>query len=236
MKKLILLASALALSTPLLAQQTAYTAPKNDKIPPADPYVADALKGSPRHGEWIDVKMADGKMMKSWITYPARADKAPVVIVIFEIFGLSDWVRGVTDQLAQDGFIAIAPDLVWGKAPNGGGSDEFGTNVRQPISAMDPAERVARLNAVLAMARPSHRRMAKPAALGSAGVEVRAFCTPSVNRTFKPLSCTTAPRQRCRARRRSISVVCPRSRRRCWRCIRAPTTARWPRRSQSAPR
>jgi carboxymethylenebutenolidase len=150
MKKLILLASALALSTPLLAQQTAYTAPKNDKIPPADPYVADALKSSPRHGEWIDVKMADGKMMKSWITYPARADKAPVVIVIFEIYGLSDWVRGVTDQLAQDGFIAIAPDLVWGKAPNGGGSDEFGTNVRQPISAMDPAERVARLNAVLA--------------------------------------------------------------------------------------
>jgi carboxymethylenebutenolidase len=151
MKKLLLAAVALALSTPVLAQQTAYTPPKNDKIPPADPYVADALKTSPRHGEWIDVKMADGKMMKSWITYPARSDKAPVVIVIFEIFGMNPWVQGVTDQLAKDGFIAIAPDLLYGMAPNGGGSEELGSaGIGPAIRNLTPDIRAARLNAVMA--------------------------------------------------------------------------------------
>ena len=66
--------------------------------------------------------------MKLWVVYPERKDKAPVVIVIHEIFGLTDWIRGVADQLAADGFIAIAPDLISGKGPNGGGTE----SVAQP--------------------------------------------------------------------------------------------------------
>ena len=50
--------------------------------------------------------------MQAWISYPERATRAPVVIVIHEIFGLTDWVRGIADQLAGAGYIAIAPDLL----------------------------------------------------------------------------------------------------------------------------
>ena len=57
--------------------------------------------------------------LRSYVVYPERKEKAPVVIVIHEIFGLSDWIRGVADQLAAEGFIAIAPDLLSGMGPNG---------------------------------------------------------------------------------------------------------------------
>src|SRR5471032_934877 len=91
--------------------------PKSDKVPPSDIYAADALKNSPRHGEMIDIKMPDGQIVKSWIVYPAATGKVGVVIVIHEIFGLTDWARGVADQVAKDGFIAIAPDLESGFGP-----------------------------------------------------------------------------------------------------------------------
>ena len=56
-----------------------------------------------------------GSPIRTWVVYPERKDKAPVVIVIHEIFGLSDWIRNVADQLAREGFIAIAPDLITGQ-------------------------------------------------------------------------------------------------------------------------
>jgi carboxymethylenebutenolidase len=46
------------------------------------------------------------------VVYPERSTKAPVVLVVHEVFGLSSWIRSVADQLAADGFIAIAPDLL----------------------------------------------------------------------------------------------------------------------------
>jgi carboxymethylenebutenolidase len=85
----------------------------NDASLPADAdHVAARLAASPRHAEWVVVKTPQGDSVKSWVVYPERADRAPVVIVVHEIFGLSSWVRGVADQLAADGFIAIAPDLL----------------------------------------------------------------------------------------------------------------------------
>lgn len=100
-------------------------AQSNPNLPPDNAGAPDRLKNSPRHQEWVDVQ--DGsKKIKSFVVYPERRDKAPVVIVIHEIFGLSDWVRGVADQLARDGYIAIAPDLLSGLGPNGGGSEELG--------------------------------------------------------------------------------------------------------------
>lgn len=76
--------------------------------------VAARLEASPRHAEWAMVPTAPGSpdSIAAWVVYPERRDNAPVVVVIHEIFGLSAWVRGVADQLAADGFIAIAPDLL----------------------------------------------------------------------------------------------------------------------------
>ncbi|HIF38528.1 MAG TPA: dienelactone hydrolase family protein [Gemmatimonadetes bacterium] len=83
------------------------------------------LDGSPRHGEWLTYDAGDGDMVRAWVTYPERSGPAPVVVVIHEIYGLTDWIRGVADQLSRDGFIAVAPDLLDGHGPNGGGSDSM---------------------------------------------------------------------------------------------------------------
>src|SRR5438105_5386098 len=96
------------------------------KIPPDEKEAKDRLNKTPRHGEFVDITVPGAKVpLKSYIVYPESKDKAPVVIVIHEIFGLSDWIRSVADQLAADGFIAIAPDLISGMGPNGGGTDSL---------------------------------------------------------------------------------------------------------------
>ena len=74
------------------------------------------LEKSPRHLEWVKVKHGD-REVNCFIAYPEVKDKATAMVVIHEIFGLSDWVRGVTDQLAEAGYIAIAPDLLSGTGP-----------------------------------------------------------------------------------------------------------------------
>jgi carboxymethylenebutenolidase len=82
------------------------------------PGAADArerLTASPRHGEWVMIPVGGSDSVRAWVVYPERSTKAPVVVVIHEIYGLSTWIRAVTDQLAADGFIAIAPDLLTGK-------------------------------------------------------------------------------------------------------------------------
>ena len=64
-------------------------------------------------------------MVRAWVTYPERSDAAPVVVVIHEIYGLTDWIRSVAAQLSADGFIAIAPDLLTGVGSDGGGSESM---------------------------------------------------------------------------------------------------------------
>src|SRR4051794_39875472 len=83
------------------------------------------LEKSGRHSEWVKVKQGS-REVNSFIVYPEVKDKATAVIVIHEIFGLTDWVRGVADQLAEAGYIAIAPDLLSGLGKNGGGTAELG--------------------------------------------------------------------------------------------------------------
>ena len=85
--------------------------------------VAARLARSPRHGEWVTIRTGPSDSVKAWVVYPERSTRAPVVVVVHEIFGLSTWVRGVADQLAADGFIAIAPDLLTGKAAPAPGAD-----------------------------------------------------------------------------------------------------------------
>ena len=81
-------------------------------IPAGATEAAVRIQASPRHGEWVTVRTSPTDSVVAWVVYPERETKAPVIIVIHEIFGLSTWVRGVADQLAADGFIAIAPDLL----------------------------------------------------------------------------------------------------------------------------
>ena len=98
------------------------------------------LEKSSRHGEWVDFKSGE-RTIKAFVVYPERKDKAPVVLVIHEIFGLTDWVRGVCDQLAENGVIAIAPDLLSGQTY----ADIDGA--RKAISALPKEQVKADLNA-----------------------------------------------------------------------------------------
>jgi len=116
----------------------------------AQDWARERLENSPRHLEWVTVKHGD-RQVQCFIAYPEVEAKATAVVVIHEIFGLTDWVRGVADQLAEAGYIAIAPDLLSGTAPNGGGTAELGSNdaVRKVISALPPDQITADLNAVV---------------------------------------------------------------------------------------
>ncbi len=93
------------------------------QLPADDSSAVARLNASPRHGEWIRYDAGGGDSVRAWVVYPERRDRAGVVVVIHEIYGLTDWIRGVADQLAAEGFIAVAPDLLSGKGPNQGGSE-----------------------------------------------------------------------------------------------------------------
>src|SRR6266446_1321906 len=107
------------------------------------------LAKSPRHQEWVEVKYGN-RIVKSFVVYPEVKNKATAVVVIHEIFGMSDWVQALTDELAEAGYIAIAPDLLSGMAPNGSGTDELAASnsVGQAIGKLPPDQITADLNAV----------------------------------------------------------------------------------------
>jgi carboxymethylenebutenolidase len=124
--------------------------PWNDALPPGTgPHVTRALAESPRHGEWVDIAMQGGQKLNTWVVYPERQDKAGVVLVIHDIRGMSDWIRAVGDQLAQDGFIAVVPDFLSGKGPDGGGTASLGEQVGQAIRKLTAEEVNARLDAAM---------------------------------------------------------------------------------------
>ena len=137
-------------------------------IPPGEDDAVARLNASPRHGEWVDIPYAGSKPLRSWIVYPERSDKAPVVIIIHEIFGLSDWIRAVADQLAADGYIAIAPDFITGFGPGGGGSNSVSTrdSVVMLIRNVTADETYKRLDAVLAYASKIPAANGKTATVG----------------------------------------------------------------------
>jgi carboxymethylenebutenolidase len=123
-------------------------APAGVPLPAGQDTAEAALTASPRHGEWVDIPMEGGAALKTWVVYPERADKAPVVLVIHEIFGLTDWVRAVADQLAAEGFIAVAPDFLSGMGPDGGGTSSMDVGVvREKIRTLTPADVALRLDA-----------------------------------------------------------------------------------------
>src|SRR5438874_10209591 len=130
--------------------QTAAT--RNPSLPPDNDAAREQLATSPRHGEWVDIKTPNGPALNSFVIYPERRTKAPVVIVVHDIGGMSDWIRGIGDQLAKEGFIAVVPDLLSGKGPNGGGTSSLGDRdqVGQTIRTLTSDELKSRVDAIMA--------------------------------------------------------------------------------------
>ncbi|HEX6939017.1 MAG TPA: dienelactone hydrolase family protein [Longimicrobiales bacterium] len=145
-------------AAPALAQDT-----KQIPLPAGAADARERLAASPRHGEWVMVRTGPADSVRAWVVYPERSDRAPVVLVVHEIFGLSNWVRAVADQLAAEGFIAIAPDLLTMKdvpmTPEG--EPERDAAVRE-IRSLDPDDVHRQLLAVaqygmrLPAARPTY--------------------------------------------------------------------------------
>ena len=120
-------------------------------IPAGETGAKAALEKSPRHHEWVKIAVPGSEAkLNSFVAYPERKDKAPVVIVIHEIYGLTDWIRGVADQLAGDGFVAIAPDLLSGRGPGGGGTEAFVSrdDVVKAVRDLSPTQVTGMLDAV----------------------------------------------------------------------------------------
>ena len=113
------------------------------------------LEASPRHGEWVKVTTADERVVNTFVVYPEVKEPATAIIVIHEIFGLTDWIRLVADRLAADGFVAICPDLLSGMGPDGGGTESFasGDDVRRTIRELSPAQVTSDLDAIQKYAR-----------------------------------------------------------------------------------
>jgi len=133
---------------------------------PAGAAEADArLAASPRHGEWAMVSAGDADSVRAWVVYPERSERAPVVIVVHEIFGLTNWVRAVADQLAADGFIAIAPDFLTGmRVPTSANGQPVADSAVAAVRALNQADVQRRIDAVAAYG------MALPAALPRYGI------------------------------------------------------------------
>jgi carboxymethylenebutenolidase len=115
----------------------------------AQEHVLRRLEESPRHHEWVSVDSGD-RAIDCFVVYPEVAEKATAVLVIHENRGLTDWVRGLADQVAEAGHIAIAPDLLSGAGPDGGNSGDFESQdaARTAIYQLDPDQVTADLNAV----------------------------------------------------------------------------------------
>jgi len=105
------------------------------------------LSKSPRHSEWVTVKYGT-RSVETFVVYPESKEKRPVVLVIHEIFGLTDWAQEVADEIAEAGYIAVAPDLLSGMGPNGGRTSDFAEGkATEAVSHLDPDQITADLNA-----------------------------------------------------------------------------------------
>lgn len=113
----------------------------------AQDWARERLDKSPRHREWVTVKH-DGRAVQTFVVYPESKDKTPVVLVIHEIFGLTDWAEELSDEVAAAGYIAVAPDLLSDMAPNGGRtSDLTQDQAIEAVSHLNPDQITADLNA-----------------------------------------------------------------------------------------
>ena len=115
----------------------------------AQDWAKERVEKSPRHREWVTVKYGS-RSVSTYIVYPESKDKRPVVLVIHEIFGMSDWVEDLADELAEAGYVAVAPDLLSQMGPGGGRTSEFPSQdkVIEAVGKLDPDQITGDLNAV----------------------------------------------------------------------------------------
>ncbi|MEQ9454343.1 MAG: dienelactone hydrolase family protein [Phycisphaeraceae bacterium] len=130
----------------------------------------ERLESSPRHHEWVVLGSGRGRSVRAFVVYPEVAEKAGVVVVIHENRGLNDWARSEADQVAELGYIAIAPDLLSGMGPGGGGTEAFGSpdEARTGIYGLDQAMVTEDLKAVV--------RYGRTMDAGDGRVSVAGFC------------------------------------------------------------
>src|SRR6266404_6735628 len=132
MKRILLVAIALLLTAQFAAAQD---------------WAKDQLAKSPRHREWVTIKH-NGRSVDTLVAYPETKDKRPVVLIIHEIFGLSDWAQELADEVAAAGYIAVAPDLLSGMGPDGGRTKDFAAGgVTEAVSKLNPDQVTTDLNA-----------------------------------------------------------------------------------------
>ncbi|WP_263384236.1 dienelactone hydrolase family protein [Granulicella arctica] len=114
----------------------------------AQDWAKTRLEASPRHREYVPIKHGD-RTVQAFVVYPEVKQKAPVIVLIHEIFGLSDWAKEMADELSAAGYIVIAPDLLTGFGPNGGGSDAFPSMdaTTKAVSGLNPDVVTADLDA-----------------------------------------------------------------------------------------
>jgi carboxymethylenebutenolidase len=149
----VVLSAALLVAFAAFAQEK--TPPQAEHHPPpmaaqsGEDWAQQALAKSPRHREWVNVKSGD-RTVSAFVVYPEVKNKATSVVVIHEIFGMSDWAQMEADEFAAAGYIAIAPDLLSGMGPNGGGTSSFTepNGVGKAIRDLPPDQITADLNAV----------------------------------------------------------------------------------------
>lgn len=114
----------------------------------AQDWAKAALEKSSRHGEWVTVKHGE-RAVETFVVYPESKRKTPVVLIIHEIFGMTEWVQDLADQVAAAGYIAVAPDLLSGMGPNGGRSNSYaGDATREAVGKLNAEQITADLNAV----------------------------------------------------------------------------------------
>jgi len=138
-------------------------------IPPGESGAKAVLDKSPRHGEWVEIVVNDRSApLRCYVVYPEVKDKAPVVIVIHEIFGLTDWIRSVADQLAADGFIAVAPDFLSGMGQGNKGTEGFAgrDEVTKAVRELKPERVNADIDAVRAYGAKLPASSGKTATIG----------------------------------------------------------------------
>lgn len=142
----------------------------------------DRLQNSPRHHEWVEVQNGD-RVVHTWVVYPERSNKAPAVLVIHENKGLNDWARSLADQIAEAGYIAVAPDLLSGFSEEQNRTSDFtdDTAARDALYTLDPAQVQSDLEAVAAYAKSIEASNGKLATAGFCwgGAQSFAFATQS---------------------------------------------------------
>jgi carboxymethylenebutenolidase len=117
------------------------------QISSAQDWAKATLEKSSRHREWVTVKHGN-RSVETFVVYPEAKGKTPAVLIIHEIFGMTDWVQDLADQVAAAGYIAVAPDLLSGMGPNGGRSTDFAEGkTMEAVSHLNPDQVTADLNA-----------------------------------------------------------------------------------------